>query len=197
MPSPKFVGPRNLKFFRSALESPDMRQFIKDIEASTDEKVGIIMEQVGIEMILFLKSYTTRMQPPDYRVTYYGGDKTAPRPAHPGNWADISGQLRVHYRHKVEKLATGNWSLAIWNDATAEDGHNLAAYVESREGYFVVTGIMEPGGVVMWTLQRAIKRICPDWNVHLPVGEVLTDRDGNPIDVPMSGLLATLAEAVP
>jgi len=172
MPSPRFAGPPGMRLFRSQLESPDLRQFIKNIEQSTDQTVQDILEFVRVDMLRYLKDYTDVMRPPDFRVSYYGGDPKAPRPAHPGGWANISKELMKGYKAEVTRNAVGNHVLTIRNDSPA------AVFVEAKEGFFVVTGIMEPGGPVDWSLRRAIKRLAPGWKVTAPGGtEIMAEAD--------------------
>lgn len=191
MPSPKFEGPRGARLFRSSLESPDMRDFIKRLEESMESTIELVLNVVLQDMLTFLKGYTNVIRPPDYRVSYYGGDPKAWRPAHPGGWADISRNLVTHYKGEVYKTAKGNWSMLLWNDAVTEKGENLAMMVEAHAGFFVLTGLFQPGGVVEWTLARAIRRLAPGWQLKGFHEGPLYDEQGNQLDIPSGQAIVT------
>lgn len=162
--------------FESQVKSPDLQHFLKNIEADTNEKVGMILEFVRKDLLIYLKGYTTRMAPPDYRVSYYGKDPKAPRPTHPGGWADISGGLKKGYKAEVRTVADGGHQLVVWNDAVTEKGNNQAQYIEAMTGMFVVSGIMDPDGPVAYQVRQAIKKLAPGWVVTAEGGNLNVNR---------------------
>lgn len=166
------TSPRVMRLFESQLENADVRDFIKSIEAETSEVVQMILQAVGQDVVQFLRSYTNLRRPPRYERKFMldkdsvrrpvTGDQS--RPAHPGGWADVTNELAKGYRYKVE-LVGSDWRLWITNIT----GH--AVYVEAMDGYFVVSGALADGGPVDRALRLAIKRLAPDWQVHLATGD--------------------------
>lgn len=175
----------NMRLFESEVSIPEFLDAFAYLEGEADELAYTLLMFVGQEVIRFLKDYTIGTRPPDYRVGYHGAgarqttteryifggsgrterarvwapaspEQKAPRPAHPGGWADISKDLMRHYGYNVEKV-DGSWELSIINDS------DHAAYVEAMNGFFVVTGVLKTGGPVEKALRQAIQRIAPDW----------------------------------
>lgn len=125
---------------------------LREIEGAMRPKMVQVSRFVGIRTIEYLRSFTDKMAPPVRR-----GDP--PRRRHPGYWADRSGQLAAGYAWDVEVLANGV-ALILSNSA----GH--AAVLERREGYFVLSGVADPGGPVEAALRRAVAELAPDWEVR-------------------------------
>lgn len=130
---------------------PENLDQIADLEVELDQKIRMLLEAIAIETIAYLRSLTTEMRPPAKP-----GEPS--RFAHPGGWADVTGQLANSYGWAVRKAGIA-WELELRNDA----GH--AIYLEEREGYFVLRGVTEPGGPVEQALRAVIARIAPDWEV--------------------------------
>lgn len=129
-----------------------MAETIKGIEASTRDKVRLLLIEVGDLTVRYLQSYlTTSGGPPDY--------KSPPRPPHPGHWRDISTTLRDSYYSRVQMR--GGWPvLEIGNTAP------YAAALEARIGYFVLTGVTDPGGPVERAMRQAVRVVAPDWIIR-------------------------------
>ncbi len=166
-----------ISLFKSQLDDPDMQGMLEGIEQTMDEWTGDILRLVIQETLAYLRSFTNRSNPP--RSGYYRkfkwekdpdypddrgfrGDKTKKsdrdserRPAHPGNWSDVSGVMVAGYYGKIEKLSNGSWSGVIGNR-----DHD-ALFVEAKFGYFVVTGVFRPNGPVMQVLRKNIKKYAP------------------------------------
>ena len=129
------------------------------------------MEQVGWEAVSYLRSYTGEMVAP----VRPGED---PRKGHPGGWSDITGALANHYR--FELFASGRrvrWmpeptgpegelqSMGVSGTIPRYpggpcrleviNGADYAAALESHDGYYVLSGIMDPGGPVEAAVRRA------------------------------------------
>jgi hypothetical protein len=122
------------------------------IEADVMDKLTAIAEMVGVETVAFLRSHTAEMRPPARR----GGPR---RPAHPGHWADVTGQLANGYEWEVRRGA---------NEVTLilKNGVEYAVWLEMHEGYFVLGPVVDPGGPAEQALRRAADRIAPDWEVR-------------------------------
>lgn len=151
--------------FRSQIStSVDLRQLIKQIEESTIDRMETILTLMKSDILAYLRSYTNVMKPPrDYvtkfmldpnsvRVRRPRADKTGWRPAHPGGWADVTENLMQSYYTVLERI-DGGWKFTVGN----KSGH--ARYVEGRDGMFVVTGILNPGGPVDKAIRLAFKRL--------------------------------------
>lgn len=121
----------------------------RELDALT--KVELVLEAVGHLTVAKLRSLTNESRPPVKR----GEPK---RRAHPGHWADVTGQLANSYRFEVYR--TGNVvTLALIN------GSEHAAHLERREGYFVLSGVMQRGGMVELAIREAVRTIAPGMRV--------------------------------
>lgn len=156
-----------LSLFTTQLDDPDMTDFMSSIQITMDEWIHEILQLVAVDVKVYLTSYTSKMNPPRYRrkftlvndvrhkVTQKTIGSISPdRPAHPGGWSDVEGDLRDSYYARVEKADTG-WRLVIGN----RSGH--AAYVEAMDGLFVVTGIFAENGPVWKAINKYIKKYAP------------------------------------
>ncbi len=112
-----------------------------------------ILETVGAETVAYLRSLTEEMRPP--------ARKNGPeRPAHPGHWADRTGQLALSYAFDVVPTANGA-RLTLSNSA------EYAVYLERRNGFYILSGVTDPGGPVETQLRAAVAAIEPTWEVRL------------------------------
>lgn len=132
--------------------SPDAQAALRTLVLNEREKARLVLLQVGIETVAYLRSLTDEMRPPAKR-----GE--GERQAHPGHWADVTSVLEKSYGWAVDPLDDG-WRLTLSN--TAE----YAAALEARDGYFVLTGVLEDGGPVEQALRLAARAISPDWEVR-------------------------------
>jgi hypothetical protein len=137
-----------LKF---STDNPDLGPMLLELEQDTRTRIIMVLEAIGLETIAYLRSKTKEMRPP-----VRAGRK--PRPAHPGHWADVTGQLVNSYSYRVENLPHGV-SLVFENSA------EYAAALEAKEGYFVLSGVADPGGPVDQALRRIVPIIAPDWTI--------------------------------
>lgn len=156
----QFIGNPNMRLFQSSFASPDLRQMVRDIELDQDELIREVLTRIGKDLKTFVQSYTNVMRPGDYRAQFgvfaylTPPDRTKvewsafakwwdiPRPAHPGGWADITGDLRLKYEVSVTKDGEADYTLTLQNTS------DHAAFVEARHGFWVVTGVFDPGGRV-------------------------------------------------
>lgn len=109
------------------------------------DRVRLALEVVGTQLTAWARSHTSALRPPARRSGPW-------RPAHPSplNWADVKGQLAASYYHQVTPSGDG-WKLDWGN--TAEH----AVYVEARDGFAVVSGVIEPDGAVVPFLTEALE----------------------------------------
>lgn len=151
--------------------SPEMFQ---GLEGSAAEKATMILEAVGIQTVAFLRSLTEKMQPAvggeqlvefttadgrQVSFTAYEGSDEQERAAHPGGWADVSGDLARAYAWTVTKEQGGS-------TLTLSNHMEYAAALEARDGYFVLKGVMDPGGPVEMALREIIRQVAPDWELQ-------------------------------
>jgi hypothetical protein len=134
-----------------------------------------VAEAVGALTIAYLRSLTNEMRPPigaqrrmgllglgrgqqgpREAIEYMSRGKGGPRPAHPGHWADVTGQLALSYSYEVRRTF-GGIELVLKNNA------EYAMALEAHDGYFVLTGVTEPGGPAEQALRRAVAEIAPGW----------------------------------
>lgn len=147
------------------VDSAEFRKEFEELELDATLKILMLFEQVGWETISYLRSFTNKMQPP-VRVNEMA------RRAHPGGWADISGELAGAYRFEI--WAGGSrvkWTKEGENTFTMGSFPNsprppfvlwlindmeYAAALEAKDGYFVITGVTEAGGEVETAIRRAV-----------------------------------------
>jgi hypothetical protein len=120
----------------------------RDIQLDTGDLILEVLETARRDLIVFLRSYTNVLRPPDFRVSYYFGlveglpAAKAPRRAHPGGWADISHELKKGYKSEIIQHGPADYELSLENTAPH------AAFVEAKAGFWVVSGVFTPGGKV-------------------------------------------------
>lgn len=114
---------------------------VAELEASTLDKVEALANLIGASTIAYLQSYTDEMRPPIHK-----GDPQ--RLAHPGHWGDVTTNLKKGYRYAVERVG-GQVQLTLANDV------EYAATLEQREGFWVLTGVADPGGPVEQAILQA------------------------------------------
>lgn len=139
--------------FGLSVSKPDWQKAIQDLAITEREKIRLVLESAGVETIAYLKSITEQRRPPAR-----GG--LAQRFAHPGHWADITGILANSYGWSVEATENG-WKLVLVN--TAE----YAIHLEARHGFFVLSGVADPGGPVEDALAKVIPNIAPGWRLSV------------------------------
>lgn len=147
-------------------------------------KLALTMDQVGWEVISFLRSLGSETRPP-------ARPGEPDRRAHPGGWADITGNLANAYR--FELYAGGEmirWvaeapmlsergqaaPVTVQGAIPARvrfplelrflNGMEYAAYLEARDGYWVLREITGKGGPVAKALRTVIRRIAPDARIE-------------------------------
>lgn len=130
----------------------------KDVVRNIDATIPAVLEVVGTKLDAWARTLTATMRPPTRR----GGPF---RPAHPSplNWADVSGQLAASYQHEVFHVGEGRWRLEWRNIA------EHAVYVEARDGFAVVMGVIEPTGPAAAMIIDAFAQAAPGWEVRLGV----------------------------
>lgn len=121
------------------------RKSVETTVFQTKQKAVYAAHFVGNETIAFLRSLTDTMRPPAR-----AGEGM--RRAHPGGWADVRGTLAASYSYKVEPTDFGA-RLTLIN--TAE----YAVYLELMDGYYVLSGVGEPGGPIEKILRANAEKL--------------------------------------
>jgi hypothetical protein len=129
-------------------ELPDMSDFLKGVRGELLAKVGLVAEVAAAATVTFLRSYINEFAEPLKKGN-------PPRQRHPGNWADITHDLEQSYVWFVAPVTDG-WEITIGNLS------DHAALVEQMQGYYVIEGIFDDGGVFDQCLNAAIQKVAPD-----------------------------------
>lgn len=116
----------------AAPQEIDLSKIFDAAENGAATKAHYTLELVGIQVVNYLRSLTDSMRPP------VKADE-GPRQAHPGGWADVSGQLALSYHYDVRRLGPTTFELTISNNA------EYAEALEARDGYFVISGVFDSG----------------------------------------------------
>lgn len=184
--------------FTTQLADPDMQDFLSSIEQDMDTWIEDILRFVVIDVVAYLKSYTSKKNPPRYARKFFInkdqarikvtkkniGSISPDRPAHPGGWSDVEGDLRDKYYGRVEKAENGGWRAVIGNRS------EHAAYVEAMQGLFVVTGVFDKSGPVMKALNKYLKMYAPGAKIMNRVVSVeVNDKGTGIIDTVTAGAL--------
>lgn len=135
-------------------DTTGFEDMLADIEADTQSKMQMLLDAVGAETVAYLRSLTSKMQPPARR--YPGGPLGGDRQAHPGGWADRSSNLANAYAYNVQVDAESA-TLQISN------AMEYAIYLEVKENYYVIRGVFQEDGPVFAAIRRNLARIAPDW----------------------------------
>lgn len=138
--------------FRVELPEPDFAEAFQALEADIPTKAGFILELVGSQVIAYLRSLTGNMRPPARK-----GEP--PRSAHPGGWADITGNLALAYAYEVTQEPDGA-TLTLTNHM------EYAAALEAKDGYFVLKGVADRNGPVEEEIRRIAALVAPDWEIR-------------------------------
>lgn len=134
----------------------------RELHMDSRVKAALLLETAGVEAVSYLRSLTSDTQPP----ARGGGN---PRRAHPGGWADVTGQLAASYFYEV-RVGGRRISWSVPQAEGAEPGQqqgveqqggipptlppgklelvlaNSAEYaraLEAKDGYYVLTGVTE------------------------------------------------------
>jgi hypothetical protein len=130
----------------------NMTDWMRNHVQETDKRIELILQIVGANTVAYLRSLTTVRRPP---VRKGEGERWA----HPGGWADISSNLANAYAFEVRQSGAG-WELVLSNHM------EYAAYLEAKDGYFVLSGVTEPGGPVEQAIRDAVAEVAPGWVVR-------------------------------
>jgi hypothetical protein len=126
---------------------PNLEPIMVSLKRKVLVDTRAILEEVGKQVVAYLQSETAELRPP----AETGG---AWRHAHPGHWADDTGELARGYTYQVV-LSGFEYQLIFRNNTP------YAVYVEMHEGFFVLTGIQEPGGPIDQAFDRVVPIIAP------------------------------------
>lgn len=161
--------------FELQISDEDFIRELALLELDVASKLLLTMEQAGWEVITYLRSLTGETRP----AARPGEPR---RRAHPGGWADITGNLANAYR--FELYAGGK--LVRWTtDGPAPtlqgsiptaprfplelkfiNSMEYAAALEAKDGYWVITEITGAGGPVASALRKVLGRIAPEAEIQ-------------------------------
>lgn len=115
------------------------------------QKMRNALEMIGRDVVAFLRSTTSTTRP-----AARAGEPR--RKAHPGGWADVTGNLANAYAFEIIQDGSG-FVLRF------ENSMEYAATLEERDGYYVLSGVTESGGPVEQALKQVVSRAFPEWRV--------------------------------
>lgn len=164
--------------FRTRIASVRVQADMATWQMTRLDFLEIVLDQVGTDVVAWLRSYTNEWRPPAsargssvlHRVRDKKGGRSvrmvrAPgsgsqgkRRAHPGHWADITGDLKAKYGYRV-KRTRNSVRLEIFNES------EHAVYVEAMDGFFVVKGMADAQGPIDQRLRAVLRQIAPNWKV--------------------------------
>lgn len=125
---------------KATVKKANYRKAVESTVFVTKQKAIYAAHVVGNETVAYLRSLTDDMRPP-------ARNGEGPRRAHPGGWADVRGTLAASYSYKVDPTEHGA-RLTLVN--TAE----YAIYLELMDGFYVLSGVGEPGGPIEMILKE-------------------------------------------
>lgn len=126
-------------------QSIDLSKVFASAKNGAGTRAEYTLELVGTRVVNYLRSLTESMRPP-----VRSGE--GPRQAHPGGWADVSGQLAISYHYEVRRLGPTTFELILSNNA------EYAEALEARDGYFVIAGVFD-SGLIYEMLQDAFTEV--------------------------------------
>lgn len=156
--------------FKLSVNDAEWVEELDKLDMDQRMKLAMMLVTVGHETVAYLRSLTPHMRPP-------ARTGEGERAAHPGGWADITGQLALSYRFEVwvgssrlvyldeyetrgsipATLPPGRVKLVMLNDA------EYAADMEERDGYWVLSGVTAPGAPLEKAVRQAAERL--GWRV--------------------------------
>lgn len=113
-------------------------QWLDSYEQNLQQAALNSLDAAGNEAVDFARSKTANMRPPVKKGQ-------GPRQAHPGGWADVSGNLAGAYKHDPKQLTEVLFALTMIN------GMEYGVFLE-RKGFWVLSGLFEG------FLQEAVSR---------------------------------------
>ncbi len=149
-------------FTIAAAEPAFLDEVIANVALDALTKLELTLEQVGQETVDYLRSLVAGT------VEGWPDPDGPGRQPHPGGWADRTTVLAASYGYEVER-GDGSVTLRLYN--TAE----YAFWVEVMDGYFVLSGVTDPGGPVEQAFRAVAARLAPDMVVV--VEEAVRDVD--------------------
>lgn len=172
--------------FTLEVESEDFLREIAALEMEVGRKLAMTMDQVGWEVVAFLRSVGHGTQP-----AARPGEPS--RSAHPGQWADITSNLANAFRFElyadgrlirwvpdmpplpedargtprpVTVKGTIPQQVAFPLELRFLNGMEYAAALEARDGYWVLREITGNGGPVARAMRTVLSRVAPDAEIR-------------------------------
>lgn len=157
------VGIETIAYLRSLIDPPEFRPGL-----ARSRKTGALYQPAVVQRRGGIRETTGRIldhfQGPmplvQHRVSVEGS-----RRAHPGHWADRSGQLALSYASEV--VEDGDSIILVLSNSA-----EYAVYVEAHDGFFVLSGVLEDGGPVEQAFRAVAARLAPDWEIVIEPGMV-------------------------
>ena len=158
------------------VERAEWQEAVRNAIPQGTRLLAQVLEMIGWETVSWLRSHTDKMRPPIRKGL-------AERPAHPGEWADVSGDLARAYRFEIwAGLNRVRWSAegeavtvrgVIPRQIEPTAGLTLfivnswayAAALEAKNGYWVVSGVGDENSPVFRALYAAIAAM-PEWTIE-------------------------------
>jgi hypothetical protein len=122
--------------FTLTASQPDWQKAVQEIALTTEAKARFILESVGPDVVAQLEALTEQKR----------------------GWISRSGELAGSYAFEVKPFR-GGAMLILRVDA------DHAIYLEARDGFFVLNGVMDRGGPVETALREVCARIAPEFTV--------------------------------
>lgn len=123
--------------FQSELDESSLLATVDSLSKSLVGRSHDLLERVGAEVTAELR----QLSPSDR------------------GWRNVTGNLADSYAFEVHTHSDGP-TLVLSNSA------EYAATLQARDGYFVLTGVLDAGGPVEGALLRGAASVAPDWEVR-------------------------------
>ncbi len=152
-----------------AQSEADARRLFAAIAADVPRRAEIVLQAVGEELIAWATEVLPKAAPPvgsrlltnaagaAYTYVPPQGRREGPREQRQGGWADVSGQLALAYRYEVRVLSATLFELVLVNDA------EYAVHLERRDGFWVLSGVLESGKASDVLSRRFAEVFGGDW----------------------------------
>jgi hypothetical protein len=122
--------------FALKVRQPDWQKAMRGLDKATEDQALRVMEGVGSALLAWFQGLTEEER----------------------GWATITGELARGYAFEVTKILDGA-RLTLRNDV------EHAVYLEARDGFFILTGVADPGGPLEEKLVEVCAKIAPEFRV--------------------------------
>lgn len=146
--------------FRSSESADEFLEDLRELDIDTGTKVRRAVQVVAIDTVAFLRSHTEQIRPPARNP--FTGKKTGPRPAHPGRWADITGDLARAFKGEAVRLFEPRAIVALLLTNIME----YAEHLEGKHGYWIFEPLLVEGGRIDQMLGAVLRSIDPSFTIE-------------------------------